>query len=112
MPSSSASSTREHAEIREGVKAGEQVIVHGQAGLPDGASITTEKPEADRSDSRSEKAGDRASKAGGQKMNVAATALRHSRAAALVAAALVVAGGIAAFSLPSRSIHRSSFRAS
>ena len=34
-------------------------------------------------------------------MNVAATALRHSRAAALVAAALVVAGGIAAFSLPS-----------
>jgi membrane fusion protein, multidrug efflux system len=35
---------REHAEIREGVKAGEQVIVHGQAGLPDGAAITTEKP--------------------------------------------------------------------
>src|SRR6185503_1060090 len=34
-------------------------------------------------------------------MNVAATALRHSRAALLVAAALVVAGGIAAFSLPS-----------
>src|SRR5882672_443752 len=34
-------------------------------------------------------------------MNVAATALRHSRAAALLAAALVVAGGIAAFSLPS-----------
>ena len=34
-------------------------------------------------------------------MNVAASALRHSRAAALVAAALVVAGGIAAFSLPS-----------
>src|SRR6185503_15543996 len=34
-------------------------------------------------------------------MNVAATALRHSRAAMLVAAALVVAGGIAAFSLPS-----------
>ena len=33
-----------HAEIREGVKAGEQVIVHGQAGLPDGATITTEKP--------------------------------------------------------------------
>jgi len=37
---------REHAEIREGVKAGEQVIVHGQAGLPDGAAITTEKPAA------------------------------------------------------------------
>jgi multidrug efflux pump subunit AcrA (membrane-fusion protein) len=36
-----------HAEIRQGVKAGEQVIVHGQAGLPDGASITTEKPEAE-----------------------------------------------------------------
>src|SRR3977135_31014 len=34
-------------------------------------------------------------------MTVAATALRLSRAAALVAAALVVAGGIAAFSLPS-----------
>jgi hypothetical protein len=37
-----------HAEIREGVKAGEQVIIHGQAGLPDGAAITTEKPEADK----------------------------------------------------------------
>jgi membrane fusion protein, multidrug efflux system len=36
-----------HAEIREGVKAGEQIIVHGQAGLPDGAAITIEKPEAD-----------------------------------------------------------------
>jgi RND family efflux transporter MFP subunit len=34
----------EHAEIKEGVKAGEQVIVHGQAGLPDGADITVEKP--------------------------------------------------------------------
>jgi membrane fusion protein (multidrug efflux system) len=33
-----------HAEIKEGVKAGEQVIVHGQAGLPDGADITPEKP--------------------------------------------------------------------
>jgi RND family efflux transporter MFP subunit len=32
------------AEIRGGVKAGEQVIVRGQAGLPDGAAITTEKP--------------------------------------------------------------------
>ncbi|HVH29939.1 MAG TPA: efflux RND transporter periplasmic adaptor subunit [Vicinamibacterales bacterium] len=37
----------EHAEIREGVNAGEQVIVHGQAGLPDGAAITTEKPAAE-----------------------------------------------------------------
>ena len=35
------------AEIREGVKAGEQVIVHGQAGLPDGAAITTAKPAAE-----------------------------------------------------------------
>src|SRR5438105_7116958 len=34
-------------------------------------------------------------------MSVAANALRHSRAAALVAAALVVAGAVAAFSLPS-----------
>ena len=34
---------KEHAEIKEGVKAGEQVIVKGQAGLPDGATITTEK---------------------------------------------------------------------
>src|SRR5438128_4700623 len=34
-------------------------------------------------------------------MNVAATALRHSRAAALVASALVVAGAVSAFSLPS-----------
>jgi len=30
--------------LKEGVKAGEQVIVHGQAGLPDGAAITVEKP--------------------------------------------------------------------
>ena len=35
---------KEHAEIKSGVKPGEQVIVHGQAGLPDGAAITTEKP--------------------------------------------------------------------
>ena len=34
-------------------------------------------------------------------MSVASTALRHSRAAALLAGALVVAGGISAFSLPS-----------
>lgn len=37
----------QHAEIKEGVKAGEQVIVHGQAGLPDGADISTEKPAAE-----------------------------------------------------------------
>src|ERR1041385_8180261 len=36
-----------------------------------------------------------------QGMNVAATAVRHSRAAALIAVALVVAGAIAAWSLPS-----------
>jgi membrane fusion protein, multidrug efflux system len=35
---------KDHAEIKSGVKVGEQVIVTGQAGLPDGASITTEKP--------------------------------------------------------------------
>jgi hypothetical protein len=35
-------SDAEHAEITAGVKAGEPVIVKGQAGLPDGATITTE----------------------------------------------------------------------
>jgi cobalt-zinc-cadmium efflux system membrane fusion protein len=34
-----------HAEIRSGIKAGEAVIVTGQAGLPDGAAITLAKPE-------------------------------------------------------------------
>ena len=34
---------KDRTEIREGVKAGESVIVHGQAGLPDGAAITTGK---------------------------------------------------------------------
>jgi RND family efflux transporter MFP subunit len=38
----------EHAEIKEGVKPGEQVIVHGQAGLPDGAAITPEKTAPDK----------------------------------------------------------------
>jgi RND family efflux transporter MFP subunit len=37
-----------HAEIKSGVKAGEQVIVHGQAGLPGGAAIATEKPAAEK----------------------------------------------------------------
>jgi RND family efflux transporter MFP subunit len=32
-----------HAEITEGVKAGDQVIVRGQAGLPDGADIRIEQ---------------------------------------------------------------------
>ena len=31
-----------HAEIREGLKAGEPVIIEGQAGLPDGAPVTLE----------------------------------------------------------------------
>jgi cobalt-zinc-cadmium efflux system membrane fusion protein len=35
----------EHAEIRSGIKAGDAVIVTGQAGLPDGATITLAKPE-------------------------------------------------------------------
>jgi multidrug efflux pump subunit AcrA (membrane-fusion protein) len=30
-------------EVRTGVKAGEPIIVDGQAGLPDGATVTTEK---------------------------------------------------------------------
>jgi cobalt-zinc-cadmium efflux system membrane fusion protein len=34
-----------HAEIRSGIKAGEAVIVTGQAGLPDGTAITVAKPE-------------------------------------------------------------------
>jgi RND family efflux transporter MFP subunit len=35
---------KDQAEIKDGVKVGEQVIVHGQAGLPDGAAISIEKP--------------------------------------------------------------------
>ncbi len=35
-----------HAEITDGVKAGEPIIVRGQAGLPDGADITIESPAA------------------------------------------------------------------
>jgi RND family efflux transporter MFP subunit len=31
---------REHVEVRSGVKAGEQIITQGQAGLPDGTAIT------------------------------------------------------------------------
>ena len=37
-----------HAEIRSGIKAGEAVIVTGQAGLPDGAAIAVAKPEPAR----------------------------------------------------------------
>ena len=36
-------------EILSGVSAGDQVIVEGQAGLPDGAAVTTAKPESDAS---------------------------------------------------------------
>ena len=37
----------EHVEIRTGVKDGENVIVEGQAGLPDGAKITVDTGEKD-----------------------------------------------------------------
>jgi len=37
-----------HAEIRSGIKAGDAVIVTGQAGLPDGAAITLVKPEPEK----------------------------------------------------------------
>jgi len=37
-----------HAEIRSGIKAGDAVIVTGQAGLPDGAAITLTKPEPEK----------------------------------------------------------------
>jgi RND family efflux transporter MFP subunit len=38
-------SDTEHVEIKSGIKAGEPVIVKGQAGLPDGAKISTAAPE-------------------------------------------------------------------
>jgi RND family efflux transporter MFP subunit len=34
-----------HAEVRSGLEAGERVIVRGQAGLPDGATITIDAPD-------------------------------------------------------------------
>jgi RND family efflux transporter MFP subunit len=37
-------SDAEHVEIASGLNAGERVIVEGQAGLPDGAAITTDTP--------------------------------------------------------------------
>jgi RND family efflux transporter MFP subunit len=37
-----------HAEIRSGLKAGDAVIVAGQAGLPDGATVTLAKPEPEK----------------------------------------------------------------
>ena len=42
----SASTDGEHVEIVSGVKAGEMVIVDGQAGLPDGAAAITMPAEA------------------------------------------------------------------
>jgi multidrug efflux pump subunit AcrA (membrane-fusion protein) len=38
----------EHTEIVSGVKAGEPVIIKGQAGLPDGATIAVGKAEPDK----------------------------------------------------------------
>ena len=70
-------------EVVSGVAAGEAVIVEGQAGLPDGAAIAL-------SSVKNEGA-----------VNVAALALRHSRAVVLLALALVFSGVIAAFGLPS-----------
>jgi multidrug efflux pump subunit AcrA (membrane-fusion protein) len=40
----------DQAEIKKGLKVGEPVIVSGQAGLPDGAKITTKKPEDEKPD--------------------------------------------------------------
>jgi RND family efflux transporter MFP subunit len=34
-----------HVEVRSGVKAGEQVIVSGQTGLPDGAAVAVKSPQ-------------------------------------------------------------------
>lgn len=39
-----------HVEIKSGITVGDQVIVKGQAGLPDGAKITTEKAGDDKTD--------------------------------------------------------------
>jgi multidrug efflux pump subunit AcrA (membrane-fusion protein) len=39
-----------HTEVRMGVKAGEAIIIDGQAGLPDGATITTEAADTPQSD--------------------------------------------------------------
>jgi RND family efflux transporter MFP subunit len=50
-----------HAEIKSGVKAGEHVITHGQAGLPDGAAITTEKPAAKEEKPKIENSNDKKS---------------------------------------------------
>ena len=46
----------EHAEITSGLKAGEPVIIKGQAGLPDGATITTEADAKEKPDAADDKA--------------------------------------------------------
>ena len=91
----------ERIEILSGVSAGDQVIVEGQAGLPDGAAVTTANTA--RSDERPRQ---------GRQVNGAPLALRHSRAIILVAVALVIGGAIAAVTLPSSIYPRSSSRAS
>jgi RND family efflux transporter MFP subunit len=40
----------EHVEIASGLKPGEQVIVQGQAGLPDGATVTTSTGEKEKTE--------------------------------------------------------------
>jgi RND family efflux transporter MFP subunit len=52
---------KDQAELKSGVKVGEQVIVTGQAGLPDGASITTEKPGATEEKPKMEESNDKKS---------------------------------------------------
>ena len=69
-------------EIVSGVKAGETVIT----------AIRTACPTAPRSCRR---------RTEGRAVSVGALAVRHARAASLIALALVVAGAIAAFTLPS-----------
>ena len=75
-----------HVEVKSGIAAGDKVIVTGQNGLPDGAAVSVGADEG---------------RGRGREMNVASLAIRQSRAAALVAVALVVAGVIAALTLPS-----------
>ncbi len=67
----------DRVEVISGVKPGETVIVSGQNGLPDGAKVLD------------------------REVTIGALAIRHSRAALLVSMALVAAGAIAAFALPS-----------
>jgi membrane fusion protein, multidrug efflux system len=57
---------KDHTEIKSGIKAGEEVIVTGQAGLPDGASISTEKPAAAAEKPKIEESNDKKSPPGGK----------------------------------------------